>query len=91
MQPKPGTAEPQPEQPMSENKTNRLSQVVFFVCVASVIGMTLKAIDWLIPSPDRKLIVCMNADTGKGICKTLADIEAAHAKNLPAFTDEARK
>ena len=76
---------------MSENKTKPLSQIVFFVCAASVIGMTLKAIDWLIPSPDRRIVVCMNSDTDKGICKTLADIEAAHAKKLPAFADEARK
>lgn len=68
-----------------------MSDISKSICLAlslgALLGVAMKAVDWLIPSPDRRIVVCMNADTGKGICKTLADIDAAHAKKLPAFTD----
>lgn len=65
-----------------------MSKLIAYVLLGACVGLGIKGIDWLIPSPEKRLVVCMNADTGKGICKTLADIETAHREKRPAFTEE---
>lgn len=71
---------------------NTLKSITLGLALGALLALGAKAVDWLIPSPEKRIVVCMNSDTGKGLCKTLADIEEAHAKKEPAFTDsEARK
>lgn len=63
-------------------------KLIAYVLLGACVGLGFNGVDWLIPSPEKRIVVCMNADTGKGVCKTLADIETAHRERRPAFTED---
>lgn len=65
-----------------------MDKVIAYILLGACVGLGIKGIEWLIPSPERRIVVCMNADTGEGICKTLADIDTAHRNKRPAFSKE---
>lgn len=62
-----------------------MRDVIYLVIAGCLIGLGTKAVDWLIPAPEKRIVVCMNSDTGKGICSSLADVQAAHKLGKPAF------
>ena len=59
-------------------------QIAWMLVIGASLMLGIRAVEWLVPEPPSRIIVCMASDLGKRECRNLEELMQAKEKPAPA-------